>query len=143
MKVIIYTTDGFQNFAVVTPAPQCELPIEMIAKKDVPHGVAFWIRETYVNEQNEIAFEYPKEGDAPDGYGSDFGVGSDYDAVGWTEQNLPLITIQDDDAVGHFILDQNDKKIPVEVEVEHDNIVGYKTIAKDPELNHDDGQAVS
>lgn len=126
MKVIIYTIDGFQNFVVVTPAPQCEIPIEMIAKKDVPRDVGFWIRETYINEQKEIAVNYPKEGDAPDGYGSDFGEGSKYDAIGWTDQNLPLVTNLDDNNEGHFIIDQNDNKIPVEVEIEQENIVGYK-----------------
>lgn len=41
-KRIIYPTpDG--GVAVIVPAPNCELTIQQIAAKDVPHGVEFKI----------------------------------------------------------------------------------------------------
>lgn len=41
-KRIIYPTpDG--GVAIIVPAPNCELTIEEIARKDVPHGVDYRI----------------------------------------------------------------------------------------------------
>ena len=41
-KRIIYQTDE-GGVAILTPAPNCELTIEQIAKKDVPTGKAYKI----------------------------------------------------------------------------------------------------
>ena len=43
MKVIYQTTDG--GVAVITPAPNCPHPIEAIARKDVPAGLAYKVVE--------------------------------------------------------------------------------------------------
>lgn len=42
MKIIYQTDDGI---AIITPAPNCPQPIEAIARKDVPAGLAYKIVE--------------------------------------------------------------------------------------------------
>jgi hypothetical protein len=42
MKLIIYTNEN-GGLSILTPAPECGLPIEEVARKDVPAGVPYQI----------------------------------------------------------------------------------------------------
>ena len=65
-KIIYQTTDG--GVAVITPAPNCKQPIEAIAKKDVPAGLAYKIVEdSYV--PTDRTFRNAWEADEADVHG--------------------------------------------------------------------------
>lgn len=68
-KVILFMHEG--KTAVVYPVVSCGLTIEEIAKKDVPHGVAYKIVDATVDPEMVDMSE-------TDGVGSDYGNGSDW-----------------------------------------------------------------
>lgn len=68
MKRIIYPTkDGI---AVIIPAPECELSVEEIAKKDTPEGTPYKIIDT-ADVPSDRTFRGAWEADfsEPDGFG--------------------------------------------------------------------------
>jgi hypothetical protein len=79
-KVIIYPNDeGW--LSVVNPAPECELSVEDIAKKDVPAGKPYHIIDVSQLPQDPVFFAaWEADFSNPDGHG----VGHD---VWYAEQN--------------------------------------------------------
>jgi hypothetical protein len=68
MKRIIYTNDD-GGLSILTPAPECELPIEEVARKDVPAGVPYQIVDI-TDIPTDREFRNAWEADIiPDGYG--------------------------------------------------------------------------
>jgi hypothetical protein len=66
---IIYPTDD-GGVAIIIPAPDCELPIEEVARKDVPAGVPYQIvDETDIPTDREFRDAWEVEIVEPDGYG--------------------------------------------------------------------------
>lgn len=80
MNRIIYpTADGI---SVLIPA-DATLPLAYIAAKDVPAGVPYLIVDTSVipsDRSDRAAWE--ADFSNPDGYGQDFGNGSDFAVIG-------------------------------------------------------------
>jgi hypothetical protein len=69
MKLIIYTNEN-GGLTVLTPAPECELPIEEIARKDVPVGVPYQIvDEADIPTGREFRNAWEANITNPDGYG--------------------------------------------------------------------------
>lgn len=64
---VLYKIGG--SVAVLNPASECGLSVEVIARKDVPQGVAYKIVEDD-DDTNTVSF------DPPDGYGDPFGYWS-------------------------------------------------------------------
>lgn len=84
MDIIIYPyKDGL---ARVIPTPECGLPIEEVALKDVPAGTPFLIVEE--SDLPDMIFREAWIADFsnPHGRGADWGVGSDNAVLGYTEQ---------------------------------------------------------
>ena len=79
MKIIYQTATGI---AVVTPTG--ELSVEETARKDVPAGAAYRIVTDDV-DPGTVEFT------APDGVGADYGVGSQWDVIGYTEDSQPAV----------------------------------------------------
>jgi hypothetical protein len=72
-KSIIYPQEN-GSVALVMPAPECELPIEEIARKDVPAGTPYLIVNDSDLPQDHTFFEaWEADFSSPDGYG----IGSD------------------------------------------------------------------
>lgn len=85
-KRIIYKTDD--GIAVITPAQDCPLTLEQIALKDVPSGVAYKIIDVDdLPQDRELRQFWHIDDFEPDGVGADYGVGSDWDAIGWGAGN--------------------------------------------------------
>jgi hypothetical protein len=70
-KLIVYPNAESNNLAVVTPAPNCELPIEEIARKDVPSGLPYKIfnYDDFPWNNNEFMDAWEADFSNPDGYG--------------------------------------------------------------------------
>ncbi|MFN8993304.1 MAG: hypothetical protein ACK5X3_06530 [Pseudomonadota bacterium] len=69
MQAIIYP-NGQGGIAVIIPAPDCGIPLEEIARKDVPAGVAFRIIPTSAIPQDRTYRDaWTADFSAPDGYG--------------------------------------------------------------------------
>jgi hypothetical protein len=68
-KVIIYPNDeGW--LSVVSPAPECGIPIEEIARKDVPAGKPYYIIDASLLPQDSIFFNaWEADFSNPDGQG--------------------------------------------------------------------------
>lgn len=68
-KQIIYPQEN-GAIVLVTPAPQCELPIEEIARKDVPAGVPYKIVEASDLPEDHTFFNaWEADFSNPDGHG--------------------------------------------------------------------------
>lgn len=80
-RIIYPTVDGV---AVIIPAPACDLPIEQIARKDVPAGIAYRIIDV-ADVPADRTFREAWEADftAPDG----FGIGAD----AWFAEQEPQV----------------------------------------------------
>ena len=82
MKVIVYTRpDG--GLSIVTPASECGLSLDHIAKKDVPPNVDYWVvpqSDIPSDRSGRDAWEIDIN-TAPNGFGLDFGVGSEWDVL--------------------------------------------------------------
>ena len=65
---IIYQTP--EGVAILIPAPECEIPLKEVARKDVPAGVPYKIIDT-VDVPSDRTFRDAWEADItePDGYG--------------------------------------------------------------------------
>ncbi len=89
MKRIIYTTpDG----GVAILIPSYELPIEEVARKDVPSGMPYKIIDT-ADVPSDRTFRGAWESDMTDvdGYGADYGEGSKYAVIGYDENGAPIL----------------------------------------------------
>jgi hypothetical protein len=90
-QVIIYPNDE-GSLAVVYPAAECGLPIEEIAKKDVPAGKPYRIIDAALLPQDGTFFDaWEADFSNPDGIGADYGIGSDNVVIAWDENNKPII----------------------------------------------------
>ena len=88
MKVIVYQIDG----NVVILYPSNFLPLEEIARKDVPTGIPFKILDLSDLPQNDVFREaWVLEISVPDGYGANYGNGSDFQVVGYTSNLEPIV----------------------------------------------------
>lgn len=68
-KSIIYPQEN-GSIAVVMPAPQCELSVEEIARKDVPAGVPYLIiNATDLPADHEFFNAWEADFSNPDGHG--------------------------------------------------------------------------
>jgi hypothetical protein len=68
-KVIIYPQEN-NSIAVCAPAPECEIPIYEIARKDVPAGVPFLIIDANLLPEDQEFFEaWEADFSNPDGVG--------------------------------------------------------------------------
>jgi hypothetical protein len=90
-QVIIYPNDeGW--ISVVMPMPDCGLPIEEIAKKDVPPGKPYHIIDASLLPQDDMFFHaWEADFSNPDGIGADYGTGSNNDVIAWDEDKKPII----------------------------------------------------
>jgi len=69
MQVIIYPQEN-NSIALVVPAPQCSIPIQEIARKDVPQGVPFLIVDSSeLPQESEYFNAFEADFSNPDGYG--------------------------------------------------------------------------
>jgi hypothetical protein len=69
MQVIIYPNDQ-GGIAIILPAPGCGIPLEEIARKDVPAGVPFRIIDASAIPTDRTYREaWTADFSAPDGYG--------------------------------------------------------------------------
>lgn len=90
-QVIIYPNDE-GALSVVFPAAECGLPIEEIAKKDVPTGKPYRIIDSAILPQDNMFFNaWEADFSNSDGVGADYGVGSDREVIGWDEHSKPII----------------------------------------------------
>lgn len=89
-RIIYENAEG--GVAIIIPAPDCGLPIEEIAAKDVPTGKPYKII-TVDDIPTDRTFRAAWEADLsnPDGIGADYGIGSTNDVIGWDENNKPII----------------------------------------------------
>lgn len=78
MQRIIYQSDD-GGVCVIIPAPDCGLTVEEIALKDVPFGKPFKIVDVsdIPSDRSERDAWSVDQGDLTDGFGADYGVGSD------------------------------------------------------------------
>ena len=83
MQCIIYP-DAQAGIAVTVPYLDCGLTLEQIARKDVPTGVAYRVIDD-TDLPGDYAYQSAWEADftSPDGYGADYGAGSDWAVVGY------------------------------------------------------------
>jgi hypothetical protein len=90
-QVIIYPNDeGW--LSVIFPAVECGLPIEEIAKKDVPTGKPYRIIDSTLLPQDSTFFNaWEADFSNSDGIGADYGIGSTNDVIGWDENNKPIL----------------------------------------------------
>lgn len=90
-QVIIYPNDeGW--LSVIMPMDNCGLPIEEIAKKDVPAGKPYHIIDASLLPQDSMFFNaWEADFTNPDGIGADYGAGSSNDVIAWDENNKPII----------------------------------------------------
>lgn len=82
MRSIIIFPDSV-GVAIVNPAPDCELPIQAIARKDVPAGSPYKIvPTTFFDNQVDIAREnWTADFSSPDGYGAEYGAGTNLEVL--------------------------------------------------------------
>jgi hypothetical protein len=63
-KVIVYPTSE-SSFAVIYPILECGIPLNEIARKDVPANKPYLIVDTTMVEQDSVQFDFSN----PDGIG--------------------------------------------------------------------------
>ncbi len=92
MKRIVYKNNE-GGFSIIIPFLGCGLSIEEIAKKDVPSGVPYKIIDTDDIPQDRT-FRDAWEADMsdPHGVGADYGAGSDFDVIGWSDNGDPILS---------------------------------------------------
>jgi hypothetical protein len=68
-KQIIYPQDN-GSIAVISPAPDCGISIEEIARKDVPAGKPYiFVEDSQLPESHEFFNAWEADFSNPDGYG--------------------------------------------------------------------------
>lgn len=95
--VIIYPSDEPNRIVVVYPALNDGLTLETIAKKDVPAGKPY--RFVPFLDLPDYTFFDAFEADfsEPDGYGADYGVGTDWAVISWNGQTPTVCKILKDE----------------------------------------------
>jgi hypothetical protein len=90
-KIIIYINSDGQLIEVV-PNPDCGLSVEQIALKDVPAGTPYKIIDRQ-DIPSDLTFRdaWTMDMSNPDGYGADYGIGSNRAVDGWNEDSTPII----------------------------------------------------
>ena len=78
-KVIVYPTED-NTFAVIYPILECGIPLNEIARKDVPANEPYLIVDATVIEQDSVQFNFA----TPDG----IGIGG----LAWFAEQQALIT---------------------------------------------------
>ena len=79
MKIIIYPKE---NNSIVAVYPTGEIPVEEVARKDIPAGVPYLIIEdTDMPEENEFFEAFEADFSSPHGHGADYGVGTNLAVV--------------------------------------------------------------
>lgn len=89
-KVILYTQeDG--TLAVCWPSG--ELPLEETARKDVPTGTDYVIiDESELPSNYYFRDAWRLDPSVPaDGTGAEYGIGSNYDVIGYNEDGTPIL----------------------------------------------------
>ena len=78
---------------VLTPNLGCGLTLEQIAHKDVPAGVPykFVSYEDFVLPNQDTIRTMPIDYSSPDGYGANWGVGTNNMVVAYNEDGSPVI----------------------------------------------------
>ena len=90
MKIIIYPTET--GIAVIMPVNQKNLAA--VALKDVPHGLPFKIVDAATLPAREKRSEFVADFSEPDGYGADFGEGSEWAVVDYDHAGQPKTLIK-------------------------------------------------
>jgi len=92
-KRIIYKTDD-GSVSVITPTDEALTftSVQEIAKKDVPPGLAYKIVDvSEIPEDRTFRDAWTvDESLLTDGFGLDYGVGSNNDVTGWNEDGTPV-----------------------------------------------------
>lgn len=89
MKIVYKIENG--GIAIITPVIDGNLTLEQIAFKDVPFEKPFKIvddNEVPADRTFRAAWEIDMTD--PDGYGADYGVGSNNEVIGWNEDGTPI-----------------------------------------------------
>ncbi len=89
-RIIYRNEDG--SIGVLIPT-DCGLSIEQIAAKDVPAGRPYKIvgLEDMPADRSQRALWTADTIDLTDGVGADYGVGSDREVIGWTDDGSPIL----------------------------------------------------
>jgi hypothetical protein len=90
-KIIIYINSDGQLVEVI-PNLNCGLSIEQIALKDVPADTPFKIIDRQ-DIPSDLTFRdaWTMDMSSPDGYGADYGIGSEHAVDGWNANGTPII----------------------------------------------------
>jgi hypothetical protein len=90
-KIIVYINSDGQLIEVI-PNLDCGLSIEQIALKDVPAGIDFKIIDRQdIPSDTTFRDAWTIDMSSPDGYGADYGNGSERVVDGWNEDGTPII----------------------------------------------------
>jgi len=92
MQQIIVYIDSAGQFWEVFPNLNSGLSIQQIALKDVPPGVPYKIIDRQ-DIPSDMTFRdaWTIDMSSPDGYGADYGIGSNRAVDGWNEDGTPII----------------------------------------------------
>lgn len=90
-KRILYPNVDTGGVHCIFPVPDCGIPLEMIAQKDVPPNTPFVIVDA--NDLPSFTFFEAWEMDFTEnhGTGADFGYGSNNHVVGWLPNGTPIL----------------------------------------------------
>lgn len=96
--MIIYQNDQDKCVGVLMPMADCPLPVEAIARKDVPAGAPYRI------VPNDFFGDTPREEwsasfEKPDGYGANYGAGTDLDVIGFFVGEDELLNFEVRDSI--------------------------------------------
>lgn len=83
--------------SIMQIAESCPLPIEAVARKDVPAGIPYRIvaDDFFKDQENDPREEWTADFENPDGYGSkEYGAGSGFDVMGYDVEGDALIVIR-------------------------------------------------
>jgi hypothetical protein len=85
MAIIIYDNKADNCVGILKPMADCPLPIEAIARKDVPAGAAYRIvpDDFFAKQEDKPREDWAADFSKPDGHGADYGAGSDFDVIGY------------------------------------------------------------
>jgi hypothetical protein len=90
-QVIVYINQENQ-LVEIFPNASCGLTIEQIALKDVPAGVPYkFMNHQDIPRDSTFRDAWTVDMSSPDGYGADYGIGSNRAVDGWNEDGTPII----------------------------------------------------
>jgi hypothetical protein len=92
MEQIIVYINHENQLVEIFPNPACGLSIEQIALKDVPSGMPYkLIDKQDIPSDTTFRDAWTMDMSNPDGFGADYGIGSDRAVDGWNEDGTPII----------------------------------------------------